>query len=84
MKPNNPTPQWYSWHPEAPQCYKITQEFPYNIGNAMTYLWRAGKKPGNHTIQDYQKAIDHISFEIERIQSMQNQSKRKGKKRRIK
>lgn len=52
----------------------VAGEFSYNIGTAMAYLWRAGKKPADQGqtqsekhIEDLQKAIDHIRYEIERI-----------------
>lgn len=37
----------------------------YNIGTALTYLMRAGKKPGNPMTQDLQKAIVHLQREIQ-------------------
>lgn len=56
------------------ECKDVVGEFPYNIGTAIAYLWRAGKKPaeGNQTqhektIEDMRKAIDHIQFEIARL-----------------
>lgn len=39
-------------------------ELGYNIGTAVAYLLRAGRKPGNPRKKDLQKAIDHITFEI--------------------
>jgi hypothetical protein len=38
----------------------------YNVGTALTYLMRAGKKPNNPMIQDIQKAIAHLEMELER------------------
>lgn len=67
-RPHN-TPDYYRWHPAAPECYLVAQEFSYNIGNALTYLWRAGRKPGNTAVKDLEKAIDHIRFEIERLRA---------------
>lgn len=56
------------------ECKDVAGEFSYNIGTAMAYLWRAGKKPADQGrtqsekhIEDLQKAIDHIRYEIERI-----------------
>lgn len=37
----------------------------YNIGTALTYLMRAGKKPGNPMTQDLHKAIVHLQREIQ-------------------
>ena len=63
--------------PNGIECKDVVGEFPYNIGTAMAYLWRAGKKPADKgqtqkekTLEDLNKAIDHIRFEIERIESL--------------
>jgi hypothetical protein len=37
----------------------------YNVGTAVAYLLRAGKKPGNSFIDDVTKARDHLGFEID-------------------
>ena len=36
----------------------------YNIGTALTYLMRAGKKPDNPITQDLEKAIVHLQREL--------------------
>lgn len=59
-------PDHYRWHPVA-ECKEIVQEFNYNIGTAIAYLWRASHKH-DEPIEDLQKAIKHIQFEIERLQ----------------
>ena len=41
------------------------QEDNYNLGTAITYLLRAGKKPNNPITQDIQKAIAHLQKELE-------------------
>lgn len=57
------------------ECKDVAAEFPYNIGTAIAYLWRAGKKPADagqterdKHLEDLRKAIDHINFEIKRIE----------------
>ena len=40
----------------------------YNIGTATTYLLRAGKKEGNPAQQDIRKAINHLHFELEKLE----------------
>jgi len=42
-------------------------DLTYNIGTAVTYLLRAGKKEGNTTEQDIRKAINHLHFELDEI-----------------
>lgn len=58
-------PDHYTWHPIA-ECRQIAQEFPYNIGTAIAYLWRYPRKNG---IEDLRKARKHIDFEIDRLES---------------
>ena len=59
-------PNHYRWHPVC-ECIKIVQEFPYNLGVAIAYIWRAEHKDSK--IEDLQKAIKHLEFEIERAKS---------------
>lgn len=43
------------------------QNLNFNLGNVVKYVCRAGKKDGETTIKDFNKAIDYLNFEIERI-----------------
>tara|TARA_R110000822_G_scaffold230882_5_gene362970 strand:- start:3860 stop:4216 length:357 start_codon:yes stop_codon:yes gene_type:complete len=43
------------------------QEDSYNIGVAIAYLLRAGKKEGNPVTQDIEKAIVHLKIELEHL-----------------
>ncbi len=61
-------PNHYNWHPSGVECIQIVREFSYNTGSAITYLWRAGRKPGSSAIEDMEKAIFHIQDEIDRLQ----------------
>lgn len=67
-------PSYYTWHP-AIECYKVTQHFMSNLGQAIQYLWRSGNPEATkgqskeELIQDLRKAIKFIEFEIERIES---------------
>lgn len=58
-------PDYYAKMPIEP--YKVAQEYSYNVGTAIVYLMRAGKK--GDTIEDLTKALTHINFEIERLQN---------------
>ena len=57
-------PPHYNWHPKGIECIDVIEEFSYNIGTAIKYLWRAGKKL--NTVEDLEKAIFYIRREIER------------------
>ena len=47
------------------ECIDVIENFNYNRGAAIKYLWRAGLK--DDAIQDLEKAIWYIQREIERI-----------------
>jgi hypothetical protein len=60
-------PNHYTWHPHVEACDLATY-FGYNIGTAITYLFRSGHKPGNEVVQELKKAIRHIEFEINMLE----------------
>lgn len=62
---NNPT--HYTSHPSGVECIEITEHFPFNTGNAIKYIWRAGLKSDN-AIQDLSKALFYIQREINRLE----------------
>ena len=37
-------PKHYTSHPSGVECIEIAEMLPFNLGNALKYLWRAGKK----------------------------------------
>lgn len=39
----------------------------FNLGNAVKYILRAGKKDNNPMVSDLKKAVDYLQYEIERI-----------------
>jgi len=60
-------PNHYSDHPSGVECLTITRHMSFNIGNAIKYLWRHGKKDPEKTIEDLRKAIFYIEDEIKRL-----------------
>lgn len=64
----------YYMLPNGIECKDVVSHFPYNIGVAMAYAWRAGKKveegltPKQAKIKDLRKAIEHLQFEIEKTE----------------
>lgn len=58
-------PDHYNWHPRV-ECVQVAQEFGFNLGSAIKYIWRAGRKDSNSAEQDLRKAIQFLQFEIER------------------
>lgn len=67
-------PNYYTWHP-AIECYKVTQHFMSNPGQAIQYIWRSCNPVATkgmtkkERIKDLQKAIDFLKFEQERIKA---------------
>tara|TARA_A100001201_G_C4061329_1_gene192770 strand:- start:531 stop:752 length:222 start_codon:yes stop_codon:yes gene_type:complete len=70
MKQKTKIPSYYIGKTYKYEARKVIEDFQadnYNIGTAITYLLRAGKKSGNPLKQDIQKAINHLQFELDRI-----------------
>lgn len=71
MEGNRLRPNYYKLD-NGIECKDVAGEFTYNIGTAISCLWRAGKKyeegisDNEKKIEDFQKAINHIQFEIEK------------------
>lgn len=57
-------PKHYTSHPSGIECIDITEHHSFCIGNAIKYLWRAGLKEGNSSVQDLEKAIWYINREL--------------------
>jgi hypothetical protein len=60
-------PPHYGHHPSGVECITITEWYNFNVGNAIKYLWRAGRKEGADPIEDLQKAAWYVNREIERL-----------------
>ena len=62
-------PSYYSGTKYGYSARKVVEDFnlSYNVGTAVSYLLRAGKKEGNPAEQDIQKAINHLHFEIDKL-----------------
>lgn len=57
-------PPHYTAHPSGVECITITEHFPFCVGNAIKYLWRAGLK--DDAMQDLEKAKWYVEREIAR------------------
>lgn len=70
------TPKYYIGLVKGIEAFDVIADFQpnnYNLGTAITYLLRAGKKPNNPMVDDMQKAVNHLNNEIKRIKSLDNQ-----------
>ena len=62
-------PSHYTQHPSGIECIQITEHMSFCIGNAIKYLYRAGKKDGNEKyVQDLRKSVWYINREIQRFE----------------
>lgn len=50
------------------ECIDVVENFNFNVGNAIKYLWRAGLKSTDQ-LEDLEKASWYIRREIGRIES---------------
>jgi len=65
-------PPHYTTHPSGIEAIQITRHMNFNLGNAIKYIWRAGLKDEQKTIQDLEKAIFYIKDEINRLEGKYN------------
>ncbi len=64
-KVNNP--KHYHSHPSRVACIDIIEHMTFNTGTAAKYLWRAGLKPGEETLEDLRKALWYVGREITKV-----------------
>lgn len=77
MIKNDKLPKYYIGKYKKIKAYDVINDYEltYNVGTACTYLLRSGKKDGNPAEQDIAKAINHLKFELERIELKKAQDK---------
>lgn len=59
-------PGHYNWHPTGVEAIVIARAMTFNVGSAMTYLWRNEHK--GTQLKDLKKAVFHIVDEIDRLE----------------
>ena len=66
------TPKYYNGHNNY-TAREVVENFDlnYNLGTAVTYLLRAFSKHPDPK-EDIQKAIDHLNFELQRLNKTTN------------
>ena len=70
------TPNYYKGKHYGMEAHEVIEDFcgdNYNVGVAVAYLLRAGKKPDNDMCKDLEKAIDHLKFELKRQRHLEVQ-----------
>lgn len=63
-------PAHYNSHPAGVECIDIVEDFNFNVGNAIKYLWRAGLKETTTYQEDLKKALWYINRELDRAKRM--------------
>ena len=59
------SPSYYTRGEIQPWDFIRDQGLNYHLGNAVKYITRAGKKPGNTAAKDLQKAIHYLENELQ-------------------
>jgi len=73
MKNNVDHPKHYNSHPSGVECIDIIRHYPFTIGSAIKYLWRAGLKNDDSMldidkeIEDLEKAVWCINDRIKQL-----------------
>ena len=52
--------------PSGLEAYDVTQHFDFTTGNCIKYLWRAGRKEGESSLDDLRKVRWYLNQLIER------------------
>ncbi len=58
-------PRHYTTHPSGVECLDVAEHMTYCLGNAVKYIWRAGKK--GDAVEDLRKAVTYLEREIARL-----------------
>jgi len=61
-------PQHYGGADDPYEAIKVIDawDLGFNLGSAVKYIARAGRKPGSPYVEDLRKAVEYLQFEIER------------------
>lgn len=64
-------PAHYQGFSNGAQVIDITENLPFNTGNAIKYLARAGRKDPTKHVEDLRKAAWYVQRELDRIERNQ-------------
>ena len=68
-------PSHYNWIPGI-ECMDVVKHFDFALGSVIKYVWRAGRKDSETTIDDLEKAKYYIQIEIDRLKEEKMQELR--------
>lgn len=66
-------PAHYNSHPSGIECIDVVEDLPFNIGNAVKYLYRREKK-GSDAIVDLEKSRWYADRELARVSVSERRS----------
>ncbi len=77
-KDNVNHPDHYGANENGIECIEVTECMNFNLGNAVKYIWRAGRKGDgvDCQIEDLEKARKYLEFEIDRIERAEERRKK--------
>jgi hypothetical protein len=61
-------PTHYTSHSSGVECIEVVESLPFNVGNAIKYLWRAGLK--GPAAEDMRKALWYLRRECARLRAI--------------
>lgn len=61
-------PTHYTSHPSGVEAIEVVEWLPFNLGNAIKYLWRAGLKGA--ASEDHRKALWYLRRELARLREI--------------
>lgn len=68
-------PSHYNSHPSGVECIEIIRYYPFTVGSAIKYLWRAGLKK-DPSMSDIDKEIEDVEKAIwclqDRVKELKN------------
>lgn len=67
-------PSHYNAAVKGIECIDVAEQFNFNRGSAIKYIWRAGYKDKSKEIEDLRKAAWYINREIERLSRERKES----------
>ncbi len=62
-------PKHYTDHPSGVEAITVCEHMNFCLGNAMKYIWRAGRKDKKKHLEDLKKARWYLDREIQRHES---------------
>ena len=60
-------PKHYTSHPSGIESIQVTEHMGFNLGNAVKYISRAGKKNPDTEVEDLEKALWYLQRSLGKL-----------------